>query len=505
MLIMETIAKIRRLYYVECKGFKTIARQLKLSKNTVKKIIRSESTASCYERKAASYRVLTPYVESLQEKLTQDREEPKRRRRTAKKLFLELQEQGYSGSYDAVHAFVLAWRQQNHLVVPPAFIPLSFGPGEAFQFDWSEEEVELAGVLTRIKVAHIRLCYSRYFLLVAYPNEQLEMVLDAHNQAFPFLGGYCQKGIYDNMKTAVLTVGVGKERTYHPRFKQMCSHHLFEPLACTPAAGWEKGQVENQVSTSRRNFFSPLIKVKDLESLNTQLKQACDAWAQVTPHPVYKEKTVAEVHQEELPYLGAYRGDFEAYKLEPAVVSPYSCIQFATNQYSVDCQYVGKAVQVRVYAKEIVVMSSQQTIGRHPRCFDRYQRIYNPWHYVALLERKPGGLRNGEPFKQLTLPPALDKIRAHLQQYADGDKRFIRILLLVTSEGLETVEQACAAALSQGLAHDTGVLRCLHPPLESPPSEAIGVSLHHAPTEDFQVYAACLSQADLVQEVCYAK
>ena len=120
---------------------------------------------------------------------------------------------------------------------------MEFSAGEAFQFDWSEEEIALAGVLTRIKVAHIRLCYSRYFLLIAYPNEQLEMVLDAHNKAFQFFAGVCRKGIYDNMKTAVKMVLLGKEREFNARFLQMCSHHLFEPIACTPASGWERDRL----------------------------------------------------------------------------------------------------------------------------------------------------------------------------------------------------------------------------------------------------------------------
>jgi transposase len=340
MLIVETIAKVRRLYHVDNKGFKTIARTLKLSKNTVKKIIRGDVTEASYERQQQSYRVLAPYIESLTEKLEFDRKEPKRRRRTAKKLWIELKGQGYPGSYDAVHAFVLNFREQHHLVPPIAFIPLEFAAGEAFQFDWSTEEIELAGVLTRIKVAHIRLCYSRYFFLIAYPNEQLEMVMDAHNQAFRFFGGYCRQGIYDNMKTAVTKVKVGKERDYNKRFMRMCSHHLFEPVACTPSAGWEKGQVENQVSTGRCNFFSPLVKVKDLGVLNARLQEECQAWAKITAHPIYKTKTVDEVYQEERPHLGAYRGDFDGYRPESAVVSPYSCIQFARNHYSVDCEYL---------------------------------------------------------------------------------------------------------------------------------------------------------------------
>ena len=180
---METIAKIRRLYYVDGKGFKTIARELHLSKNTVKKVIREDKTAATYHRSRRGYRVLENHTESLTKKLSFDRDEPKRRRRTAKKLYDELQEEGYEGSYDAIQEFVLRWRRARGTGVSQGFVPLEFSAGEAFQFDFSEEEIELGGVMSRIKVAHIRLCYSRYFLLVAYPNEQLEMVLDVNWRA----------------------------------------------------------------------------------------------------------------------------------------------------------------------------------------------------------------------------------------------------------------------------------------------------------------------------------
>ena len=203
MLIMETIGKIRRLHYAQGKGYKTIARELKLSKNTVKKVLRQGLIRAEYKRVNKGYRVLESYIDRLKERLQQDIQGPKRRRRTAKKLYLELQSEGYGGSYDAVHEFVAQWRKQERQSCSGAFVPLEFAPGEAFQFDWSEEEVELAGIITRVKVAHVRLCYSRYFLMIAYPNEQLEMVLDAHEQAFLFFGGVCRKGIYDNMKTAV--------------------------------------------------------------------------------------------------------------------------------------------------------------------------------------------------------------------------------------------------------------------------------------------------------------
>lgn len=503
---METIAKIRRLHYVSGKGFKTIARELKLSKNTVKKVIREDKTEVGYHRSQQGYRVLGCYTESLTKRLSFDLGEPKRRRRTAKKLYAELQGEGYTGSYDAVHEFVLRWRRRESTEVSKAFVPLEFSEGEAFQFDFSEEEIELAGVLTRIKVAQIRLCYSRYFLLIAYPNEQLEMVLDAHNQAFRYFGGVCQKGIYDNTKTVVKTVLLGKEREFNPRFLQISAYHLFEPIACTPSAGWEKGQVENQVRTGRVNFFSPLVKVESLDELNRRLEADCLAFAKKSKHPLQKDKTVFEVYEQERSSLLSYRGDFDSYRAQEEVVSPYSFIRYATNCYSVECAYVGQVVQVRIYAKRMVIVHQNQIIGSHDRCFGRHQRIYDPWHYVPLLERKPGALRNGAPFKKLVLPKAMQKVREQLSAYSDGDKRFIRILLQVIEHGLPRVEQACAQALSQGGANDTLVLRYLQPLLEQPKPSSALPQLSFPPTQDCQAYnQAYLSPKLLVQEVSYAQ
>ena len=152
-----------------------------------------------------------------------------------------------------------------------AYIPQSFDPGESFQFDWSYELVELGGEPVRVRVAHFRLCYSRMPFCVAYTRESLEMVLDAHVRAFEYFGGSCRKGIYDNLKTVVTKVLTGKDRTFNRRFLNLASHYLFEPVACTPAAGWEKGQVENQVRFIRNRLFVPRLKFADIEELNQWL------------------------------------------------------------------------------------------------------------------------------------------------------------------------------------------------------------------------------------------
>jgi len=402
--------------------------------------------------------MLGNYIEELTARLEFDQGEPKRRRRTAMKLYLELCEEGYSGSYVSVNNFIKKWKLERGQNGNKVYVPLEFGPGEAFQFDWSEEEIALSGKLTRIKVAQIRLSHSRFFLTVAYPNEQLEMVLDAHDKAFSFFGGGCQKGIYDNMKTAVQKVLVGKDRIFNRRFLELASHYLFEPIACTPAAGWEKGQVENQVSTSRCRFFTPLRKVDSLEELNEYLREQCIEWAHKQMHPEQKDQTVWEVYQSEKPHLIPYREAFNVCKLASTRVSSYSLVNFDTNAYSVDCCYVGKAVELRIYAKRIVIYYGEKEIGSHARHFGRHQRIYDPWHYVSVLERKPGALRNGAPFKEFELPKSTTKVQKALANYSDGDKQFIKLLLNVKQTGLVQLEKACAWALEQGGYHADMIL-----------------------------------------------
>ena len=245
MVTVETIGRIRRAFWVEHKPIRQIVRELRISRHTVRKAIRGSSTEFRYERQVQPQPRLGAFVGRLDAMLEANSKRPARERLTAQRLFELLRAEGYEGAYDSVQRHVREWRRQQSQQ-GPVFIPLWFAPGEAYQFDWSHEVVVLGGVTTTIKVAHIRLCHSRMFLVRAYPRESQEMVFDAHDHAFRLFGGMCRRGIYDNMATAVDTVFVGKERRFNRRFLQMCSHYLVEPTACTPAAGWEKGQVETR-------------------------------------------------------------------------------------------------------------------------------------------------------------------------------------------------------------------------------------------------------------------
>jgi hypothetical protein len=249
----------------------------------------------------------------------------------------------------------------------------------------------------------------------AYPRETQEMVFDAHDRAFAFFKGTCTRGIYDNMKTAVETIFVGKERAYNRRFLQMCGHYLVDPVACTPASGWEKGQVENQVGLVRERFFTPRLRVKSYDELNAWLLDKCVAYAKAhripssatrrsgrrsrrsgrvwcPTRPVRRLPCGARLGVQDLP--GALR----------------------QQQYSVMASAVGRPVEIRPMPIGSSCARTAAMVGEHPRCFGRDQTIYDPWHYVPVLARKPGALRNGAPFKDWVLPAGIDTVSRKLHR-----------------------------------------------------------------------------------------
>jgi Integrase core domain len=336
-------------------------------------------------------------------------------------------------------------------------VPLAFAPGEAYQFDWSHEIVVLNGATITVKVAHVRLCHSRMPFVRAYPRETQERVFDAHDRAFAFFKGACERGIYDNMKTAVETVFVGKDRLYNRRFAQMCSHYLVEPVACTPAAGWEKGQVENQVGLARQRFFTPRLRFKSYDEMNAWLLDQCVLYAKAHRHPEIADKTIWDVFEEERQKLVPYRGRFDGFHEMQASVSKTCLVRFDNNRYSVNASAIGRSVDIHAYADRILIRQDGRLVADHCRAFGRRATIYDPWHYVPVLARKRGALRNGAPFKDWVLPASLERVRRKLAGSDDGDRQMVKILAAVLSDGLPAVEAACAEALAEGV-HSADVI-----------------------------------------------
>jgi transposase len=492
MLVVETIAKIRRAFFVQGKAIKAICRDLGVSRKVVRKVIRSGSTEFRYERQDQPLPKIGRWRDEVDQLLLANEAKASRERLTLIRIFEELRERGYDGGYDAVRRYARRWAKQHGATTAAAYVPLSFAPGEAYQFDWSHEVVLLDGVTVTVKVAHVRLCYSRMLFVRAYPRETQEMVFDAHDRAFTLFKGTCGRGIYDNMKTAVETVFVGKDRLYNRRFLQMCSHYLVEPVACTPASGWEKGQVENQVGLVRERFFTPRLRFKTYDEMNAWLLDKCIAYAKAHHHPELTGQTIWEVFEAERAKLVPYAGRFDGFHAVPASVSKTCLVRFDNNKYSVAASAVGRPVEVHAYADRIMIRQDGRIVGEHPRSFGRGDTLYDPWHYVPVLARKPGALRNGAPFKDWVLPAAMERIRRKLAGADDGNRQMVDILTAVITDGLPAVEAACAEAIMHGVHSADVVLNILARQRDPAPPASIltpaALTLRHAPIADCARY-----------------
>jgi transposase len=432
------------------------------------------------------------------EKLLRDnvRAKPKR---TTKALFESLQNSGYDGSYSAVSRYAANWNKRMSCVSPTACVPLYFAPGEAYQFDWSAEKVLLDGEIVCVKVAHFILCYSRKRFVYVYMNETQEMVFDAHVRAFAFFGGTPVRGIYDNMKTAIQKVLKGRQREWNTAFERMCAHYRIEPTACTPAAANEKGRVERQVGIDRGQFFTPFPSGKTLQEINDILISRVKTYNQTHKHPEFRDKTIDQVFEEESHCLLSAPMLFDGYKQTDVKVSSTCLVRFDCNSYSVHCSCVGQIVQVKAYADHLVFTHEGQEVGRHKRQFTKGKTYYDWLHYLPILERKPGALRNGAPFREMTLPCELMAVRKHLEPRADGSRDFAHILSYISLQSLEAVVGACAAAIKAQTISKDVILNHLSRQNQEVDREEdfprIYPPLHNAPQFNLKAYDLLLSGA----------
>ena len=451
MLVVETVVRIRR-EHAGGKPTREIARDLRLSRKVVRKAIRAPEGAFDYHRSVQPLPRIGPFQERLDALLAENEARHRRDRLRMTRIHDLLLREGFEGSYDAVRRYATRWAEG------------------------------------RRKVAHLRLCASRAVYVRAYPRETQEMVFDAHARGFAFFGGVPLRGIYDNMKTAVTTVFIGKERVFNRRFLVMADHYMVEPTACSPAAGWEKGQVENQVQTARGRFFQPRLRFASLEELNGWLEAECRRWAALHAHPEHKDMTVAAALDAERPALQPMLTPFDGFHETEHAVTGTCLISFDRNRYSVMARAVRRAVQVRAYADRIVVRCGDDVVAEHPRFFGRDKMILDPWHYLPVLAKKPGALRNGAPFQGWDLPPALTRLRRRLGTGDEADRRFVRVLAAVLTDGLDAVEAAIGAAMDDGAASDEVILNILSRRREPPRPLAIATSadlaLAHPPVAD---------------------
>lgn len=471
---MDLLSVIRRWHRRKNMPIREIVRRTGLSRNTIRKYLAMDETDPRYPKRIGVSK-LDPYAETLASWLKRESKVSRKRRRNLKQLHRDLMVLGYEGSYDRVAAFAREWHRKAREAAQQAgkgtYVPLIFAPGEAFQFDWSEDYVRINKKSTKVLVAHMKLSHSRAFVVRAYPAQSHEMLFDAHNHCLRILGGVPERGIYDNMKTAVDKVGRGKHRQVNARFRSMASHFLFEPDFCNPAAGWEKGQVEKNVLDTRHRIWQDAPAFKSLGELNHWLEHCCQRLWKEIRHPEQRERSIYDVWQEEKKVLMALPPAFDGYVEQTKRVSPTCLVVLDRNRYSVPAAYANRTVSLRIYAFKLVIVAEAQVVAEHKRVFTRDhsaqgKTIYDWRHYLAVVQRKPGALRNGAPFSQL--PRSFAALQAVLRKRDGGDREMADILALVLHHDEHLVELAVAQALESGIVTKLHVLNLLSRLLDQP-------------------------------------
>ena len=502
---MALLSVIRRWHFREGMPIREIERRTGLSRNTIRKYLRAGTVEPQFKVPERPSK-LDPFAQKLSGWLRVEAGRSRKQRRTVKQMHADLVTLGYDGSYNRVAAFAREWKADRQRDAQTSgrgtFVPLVFTPGEAFQFDWSEDWAIIAGERTKLQVAHSKLSHSRAFIVRAYLLQTHEMLFDALTQAFRVLGGVPRRGIFDNMKTAVDRIGVGKVRQVNARFSAMASHYLFEPEFCNPAAGWEKGQVEKNVQDARRRLWQPLPCFPDLLALNAWLEQRCiEQWGEIQ-HGVMPG-TIADTWADEVASLMPLGRTFDGFVEHTKRVSPTCLVHFERNRYSVPASFANRPVSLRVYPDRIVVAAEGRILCEHERIIERSHNmpgrtVYDWRHYLAVIQRKPGALRNGAPF--LEMPNAFRQLQASLLKRPGGDREMVEILALVLQHDEKAVLCAVGLALEAGVPTKTHVLNILHrltddkagPPLKVNAPQAL--TLRREPKANVERYDALRSK-----------
>lgn len=464
---MGLLNLIRKLRLRDDLPIREVARRTGLSRNTIKKYLNAGTIEPAFSTPDRPSK-LDPFADKLAGWLKTEAAKPRKQKRTLKQMHADLVVLGFTGSYNRVAAFAREWRHDlqtaSRTTGRGTFVPLAFRAGEAFQFDWSEDHAVIGGERTKLQVAHIKLSHSRAFLVRAYLLQTHEMLFDAHWHGFRVFGGVPARGIYDNMKTAVDRVGRGKERQVNIRFLAMANHYVFEPEFCNPAAGWEKGQVEKNVRDARPRLWQQMPDFPDLVALNDWLERRCRELWHETLHGTLPG-TIADVFAIEQASLMPLPVAFDGFVEQSKRVSPTCLISFERTRYSVPASFANRPVSLRVYPEKIVIAAEGQILCEHGRLIERGHHhpprtIYDWRHYLAVIQRKPGALRNGAPFAEM--PEAFRQLQSLMTRRQGGDREMVDIMALVLHHDEQAVLAAVELALAEGVATKTHVLNILH-------------------------------------------
>jgi transposase len=456
---MQLWSEIRRKVLVEGVSKREICRDYKMGWRTVDKILEHPEPPGYRSRVPRALPKLGPFIGLIDEMLEADRDAPPKQRHTARRIFHRLRdEHDYRGSEVQVRRYVAQTKSHAKEV----FVPLSHPPGEA-QFDFGEATVVIAGERTKAAFAVMTLPFSDAWHLSAYPRECTETFQAAHVAAFEFFGGVPTCTSYDNTTIAVKKV-VGRERELTREFLRLESHFLFAHHFCRVGRGNEKGVVEGLVGYGRRNTMVPVPEFSSFAALNAYLEACCIG--DLTRRVRGKAQTKAELLEiDRAVLLPLPKSTFEARRVVGAKVNSLSLVRFDRNDYSVPTAWAHHDVTAVGGIDDVSIAVGSTVVARHPRCWAKERTTYDPRHYLALLERKPGAFDVAKPLEQWELPPCFALLRRRLETDlgSAGTREFIKVLRLLESVSLRDLTSAVEQALSIGATGADAVhLICLH-------------------------------------------
>ena len=441
---MEFWKEVRRQVLTNELSQRAAMQKYGLGWHTLKKILAHAEPPGYRQSKARPKRKLAPFLPIIHQILKEDGQAPKKQRHTAKRIFERLRdEHGFQGGKTVVKDAVRSWKQSHQEV----FLPLSHPPGEA-QVDFGEATVKLNGVETKVALFVMTLPYSGAIFIQAFPRECTETFLEGHRRAFEFFGGVPRRISYDNSAIAVIEVLKGRERKLTKEFLRLQSHYLFQEHFCLVRRANEKGHVERLVGFARRNFLVPVPQIDSLETLNQQLRERClaDLAERTRGKPAPKSDLLQE---DQAAFLPLPKQPFEARRIVDRRADSQSLVRFDDNGYSVPVQYAHRQLIVVATVEEVRVVHEDRLVARHARCWDRERTFFEPIHYLALLERKPGGIDYARPLENWPLPECLALLRRRLEA-ADarhGTRSYIRVLRLLEKFSLAQLAAAVEYAL----------------------------------------------------------
>lgn len=441
---MEIWKEVRREVLTGQLSQRAACRKYGLGWHTLKKILAHEAPPGYRLSQPRKKRKLEPFLPVIQQILEDDRQAPKKQRHTAHRIFERLREEhGYTGGETVVKDAVRAWKQGHQEV----FLPLSHPPGEA-QVDFGEATIRLAGQETKVALFVLTLPYSGAIFVQAFPRECTETFLEGHRRAFEHFGGVPRRISYDNSAIAVIEVLKGRERKLTREFLRLQSCYLFREHFCLVRRANEKGHVERLLGFARRKFLVPVPQVDSLETLNQQLLSGCqaDLEGRTRGKPAPKRDLLPE---DQAAFLPLPKQPFEARRIEPGTANSESLVRFDTNDYSVPVKYAHRKLTVVATVEEVRLVSQDRLVARHRRCWDRERSIFEPIHYLALLERKPGGFDYARPLEQWELPECFPLLRRRLEadDPRQGTRSYIRVLRLLEKFSLHQLTSAVEYAL----------------------------------------------------------